>query len=227
LSAVICVENADQLQAALDTSASSDEDDIIKIEQGTYNGNFTYTSSRASNLAIMGGYIDGCVERVVDATSTVLDAQRNGPVLVFSTPTVAANFVVDGVTIQNGFSNSQGGGGIFCTVNGGNSILSNNIFTNNESIPFGGGAIFFQNNESVTLENNTISKNKSHAPGGGAFFYRINIVNLYDNNILENQAGGTASVPGNGGGLSIYNSNTVILEQNPLYRTKIISRLTY
>jgi hypothetical protein len=55
LSAVICVETADQLQAALDTSASSDEDDIIKIEQGTYNGNFTYTSEKASALAIEGG----------------------------------------------------------------------------------------------------------------------------------------------------------------------------
>ena len=39
-SMVYCVDNASGLQAALDEAATSDEDDIVKIELGTYNGNF-------------------------------------------------------------------------------------------------------------------------------------------------------------------------------------------
>ena len=213
LSANYCVDNATDLQAALDAAATNGQDDFIRVVQRTYTGNFVYSSTEAFGLSIEGGYTTGCLERVVDATNTVLDAQGSGPVLVFSAPDVTANFVVDGLTIRNGISSLHGGGGIFCTANGGNSILSNNIFTNNAAIIFGGGAIFFQNNESITLKNNTISENKSHVAGGGAFFNRIKTVNLQDNNIMENQAGDSGN-SGDGGGFYLIGSSSVTLDNN-------------
>ena len=42
--AEFCVNNATDLQSALTIAASNSADDTIKVVQGTYTGNFTYTS---------------------------------------------------------------------------------------------------------------------------------------------------------------------------------------
>ncbi len=45
--AVFCVNSAGTLQTALSTAASNGVDDEIRIVQGTYVGNFVYTSTQA------------------------------------------------------------------------------------------------------------------------------------------------------------------------------------
>jgi hypothetical protein len=112
LAAEFCVDNSIDLQAALDSAASSDEDDVIRIIQGSYLGNFVYASTNSSGVSIEGGYSSGCLidSRVVDSTNTVLDGEGNGAVLVFSAPNVFADFSVDGLTIQNGNVSNRGGG---------------------------------------------------------------------------------------------------------------------
>ncbi len=126
----ICVGTAEELNIALATAASNGQDDVIKIVQETYNGNFIYASTEAFGVTIEGGYISGCASRVVDATNTVLDAQGNGTVLVLSAPEVSVNFMVDGITIQNG--NFTGGttSGVYINSDGGRVEFSNNILNN-------------------------------------------------------------------------------------------------
>ena len=43
LGAEFCVSNETDLQAALDIAGGNGEDDVIKVQQGTYRGNFSYT----------------------------------------------------------------------------------------------------------------------------------------------------------------------------------------
>jgi len=115
------------LNVALATAASNGQDDVIKIRQGTYNGNFIYTTStEAFGLTLEGGYTAECGSRVVDAINTVLNAQNDGTVIVLSTPNIAANFVMDGITLQNGNVSGNHGGGLYCNTNGRVTITNNN-----------------------------------------------------------------------------------------------------
>jgi hypothetical protein len=97
-----CVSNEANLIAALNEAKVNGADDVIKIQQGTYFGNFVYASTESFGLSIEGGYTALCAGRVVDPTNTVLDGGQNGVVLALSAPDVAADFEVDGLTLQNG-----------------------------------------------------------------------------------------------------------------------------
>ena len=44
---IICVSTSDELQNALTTAIGNSQDDIIKVQQNTYNGNFVYTSTES------------------------------------------------------------------------------------------------------------------------------------------------------------------------------------
>jgi hypothetical protein len=110
MAATFCVGTSAELQTALTVAGTNTQDDVIKIQQGTYNGNFVYASTESFGVTLEGGYTVGCASRVVDPTNTVLDAQNNGVVLALSAPDVFADFEVDGLTLQNGNVNSDGGG---------------------------------------------------------------------------------------------------------------------
>jgi len=81
-----CVSDATELQNALITATSNGEDDIIQIEQGTYVGSLIYVSLEAYNLTIEGRYLSECISREVDSGNTVIDGNKAGSVLVFSSP---------------------------------------------------------------------------------------------------------------------------------------------
>ena len=73
----------------LSTEAQSNgHDDLIRIVQGTYNGNFIYASTEAYSVTVEGGYTADCASRVVNPENTVLDAGGSGPVFALSTPEV-------------------------------------------------------------------------------------------------------------------------------------------
>ena len=74
LGADVCVDNAADLQNALTAAESSGETDIIRVVQGAYYGNFSYTSSEGHSLTLLGGHTDGCFERDVNPPNTVFDA---------------------------------------------------------------------------------------------------------------------------------------------------------
>ena len=55
---VPCVGSSTELQDALNVATNNSTDDIIKIQQGTYYGNFIYKSTESDGLTIEGGYSD-------------------------------------------------------------------------------------------------------------------------------------------------------------------------
>jgi hypothetical protein len=112
-----CVNSAASLQTALSTAAGNGVDDEVGIVQGTYMGNFVYASSQANNLSVLGGYTEGCAGRVLDPVNTILDGNQTNTVLVLSAPDVAADFLVEGLTLRNGqpaSGHAATGGAICC-----------------------------------------------------------------------------------------------------------------
>ena len=75
-----CVANETDLIAALNEAKDNGSDDVIKIQQGTYYGNFVYTSTESFGVTVEGGYTALCVGRAVDPTNTILDGGAAGPV---------------------------------------------------------------------------------------------------------------------------------------------------
>lgn len=202
-----CVPTDYDLQAALTEAADNDEDDIIQIVQGTYYGNFIYTSTQPYGVTIEGGYTGGCASRVVDPANTVLDAGGDGPVLVLSAPNVAADFVVDGVTLQNGDVTGSRGGGLVIITSKGNVTLINNIIEGNFAND--GGGIYIKDAETLFASRNIIINNDSKGgTGGGLYILSCSNVNLVENILKEN-------VGGQGGGAYIYaTSGTVTMGNN-------------
>ncbi len=87
-----CVANEANLIAAFNEAKDNGSDDVIKIQQGTYYGNFVYASSESFGLTIEGGYTALCSGRVVDPTNTILDGGKVTVVLVLSSPNEPAAF---------------------------------------------------------------------------------------------------------------------------------------
>ena len=201
--ATFCVDSATELQSALTTASSNGEDDIVQIVQGTYSGNFAYASTEAYGVSVEGGYASGCASREVDPDNTVLDGNATGSVLVLSSPDQAVEFVVDGLTIQNG-KTSGSGGGLFTLTGSGEVTLTNNIVSGNVAGTSGGGV--YANGSTVTLTNNTITENS-----GDGVYANGSTVTLTNNTITENSGG-----YGSGGGVYVYASTTAILANNTI-----------
>jgi len=155
--ATFCVANETELLNVLAEAASNGQNDRIQIQQGTYNGSFIYDSTEPYGVTIAGGYTAGCTLRVVDANNTVLDAQNSGRVLTINSPNVAADFVVVGLTIQNGNVAGNFGGGLYISAGTGKIALADNRISNNNTNTSGGGSYIAGNGASVTLISNTIT----------------------------------------------------------------------
>ncbi len=82
--AVHQVQNATQLHAALTTSQNNGVDDTIRLAQGTYIGNFVYSSHANGGLTVEGGWTADFSSRKVSAENTVLDGNKTGNTFVFS-----------------------------------------------------------------------------------------------------------------------------------------------
>jgi len=199
--ATFCVDDEAELQAALTTAASNGEDDIVRIVQGTYLGNFLYASTEGNSLTVEGGYTEGCASREIDPVNTILDGAKTDMVLALVSQG-AADFSVEGLTFQNGDASTvDDGGGLYAKTENGNVTLTNNTFSNNSAVLSGGGTYV---EGSGTLINNTFSGNTASTSGGGA--YVVSSSSLSNNTFSGNTAvsGGGAHV-GNG---STLNSNT-------------------
>ena len=159
LATTYCVADEAELIAALDAAEGNGEDDVIKVQQRTYDGNFVYTSTESFGVTIEGGYTVGCVSRTVDPINTVLDGDEAGVVLALSAPGVAANFVVDGLTIMNG-NVTDSGGGLFINTSGGDITVRKN-FINNNSAGINGGGLYTSNARSLTISDSSINSNTS------------------------------------------------------------------
>ncbi len=185
--ATICVPDDMDLQSALNTAADNGEDDIIRVVQGTYTGNFTYTASSTENfdLTLQGGFTSDCSSREVDPSNTVLDGGGTGRVLTFLTivGNTGASATVDGFTIQNGnVFDPLSGGGIFASLPGPITLTHNDI--SNNTAQYAGGV--YTKGSSTTFTNNTITNNTASFRAGGV--YAEGSPTTFTNNIITNNA---------------------------------------
>ena len=107
--AVFCVNTPSELQAALTAAEANQEDDIIKVIQGAYSGNFTYNSNKGYTITLLGGHTSGCAGRVLNPSNTILDGGGVGRVLYINN-SEGGDIYVEGFTIQNGTTVDSGGG---------------------------------------------------------------------------------------------------------------------
>ena len=127
--ATFCVNDEAELKAALTTAASNGEDDIIQIIQGTYNGNFVYASTEENSLTVEGGYTEDCASRTIDPANTISDGGRIDTVLALVSQE-AANFSVEGITLQNGNTSTVDyGGGLYAKTEDSTVTLTSNTFS--------------------------------------------------------------------------------------------------
>jgi parallel beta-helix repeat protein len=196
--AEFCVSDAAGLQAALTAAQSNDQDNTIKVVQGSYTRNFTYSSGKS--ITLQGGYTAGCASRVVNPANTVLDAGGTGRVLYLFVGGTN-NISVEGFTIQNGLS-----GGVYAESSsastGGTVILTNNIITGNTASDYGGGGVYaYSSGGAVIITNNTITGNTAGNYGAGGVYAlgaNFGTVTLTNNTITGNTAGNDS-----GGGTQI------------------------
>ena len=191
-------ENGAALQAAIDAASSGDE---LKVQAGTYIGNFTMKEG----VNVSGGWNEGFTAQTDYAT--ILDANASGRVVnqtaAFSTLTVWSN-----LTIQNG-NVSGNGGGAWLNVKG---QLKHCKITNNTSTGYGAG-VGNDATGSVLVDDCIISSNTGAAGGG------VRLKGTIQNSVIENNR---SSAAGGGvvmlGGAAMYNciirNNTVTNNQN-------------
>lgn len=180
------VSTTPELRQALQNAATNGQDDVVKIQQGTYVGNFIYASlDEAFSLTVEGGYTSDFASRVVDAANTVLDGNETGNVLVWSSPN-GVKLEIDGITLQNGIASDQGGGLYVNNENGGNGeiVLTNNTLINNSNL---GIYIYYAGN--ATLTNNTITSNSGANNGGGGVLISYTNSAILTNNTITGNSG--------------------------------------
>ena len=97
-----CIDGRCYLQSAFDEAKNNGEDDIIKIVQGTYQGEFCYDSNEGHSIRVEGGYDSNCLNQTLDPTNTVIDALNveYKTALILSTK-VGGDIYVEGITAQN------------------------------------------------------------------------------------------------------------------------------
>lgn len=169
-------ENGTALQDAIDAASSGDE---IKVQAGTYIGNFTMKEG----VNVSGGWNAGFTEQTDYAT--VLDANASGRVVnqaaAFSTLTVWSN-----LTIQNGKFTSQqtdkAGAGVFLCDKGQvkHCLIQNNLFDAASGEASGGG-VYENGYTTSVLVDDCIIRGNTASHGGG-----VRICGVIQNSIIEN-----------------------------------------
>jgi len=213
--ATFCVSNVAELKNAIATAANNGIDDIIRIVQGTYVGNFFYGTYEENDFNIEGGYSVNCISKEANPSNTVLDGNNIDTTLILDC-NGKCNVKLDGLTLQNG--SGYNGGGLNVKVD--NITLSNNIFSGNTAGNNGGGIYFNRAPDTITLINNIISNNIAGDDGGGFrifgksydIMYTITLVNNIIANNHSNDTGGGFSV--NSYSDEIYLINNTIVNNN-------------
>ena len=201
--ATFCVSDSTELQNALIVAASNGEDDTVKIVQGSYVGNFVYSSTESYDVTIKGGYTGNCISQEIDPANTILDGDKASSVLVLVSSN-ESNFTVQGLSLQNGDASSGGegnkGAGLYVKTAVGNVSVSNCAITGNTANGHNGrGGGVYVSSPTVTMTNNTITGNTANSYGGGVYVYSTSstiqhVVTMTNNTITGNSAD-------NGGGL--------------------------
>ncbi len=219
------------LQSALDAARINDEDDILYLQQGTYDAGtsgantFEYGTDSNDNKAVTlrGGWDSDFTGQSRDPALTMLDGKDSAPVLhILADATgVSYNFVLDTLTIQNGLATSSSGAGImlYTGVSGTsgaiNLTIRNALFQNNHATsPYSGGALF--SNGYFEVYDSTFASNSARTGGAIA----INDVPGGDNSLsplIQNSTFESNNNVGGWQGSVIYNGSVALRVKGSIF----------
>lgn len=173
-----CVCTDEELADALNAADSNQQDDTIKVVQGTYTStrhlSFAYSDSEGVySITILGGFAQDCADRSLDPVNTVI-TQGEGPYVSMFLSGMG-DISVEGLT----FTCAPGvdGGGLYAQSHSedgtaGNVHIRRNIFTGNRRQGHDGGGLWAvsQSNSGsagrVIVEENEITDNRGRHGGG-------------------------------------------------------------
>jgi hypothetical protein len=162
------------IQAAI--NASLDGDSVV-LEDGSFTGPGNIDLDFAGRSLTVTS-LNGPAKSIIDCKASAASQHR-----AFNLHSGETNVLLSGLTIQNGYESSSGGGlflsGAQVTVQ--NCVLRNNVAGN-------GGAVFNYSGSIVTLINCTLIGNGANS-GGGVYSYPGSTVNL-TNDIFYGDIGG-------------------------------------
>jgi len=212
--------------------SQTDAGGTIHVAQGIYTENLTLTKT----IDLLGGYTSDWVTRSLVASSTTVDGNYNGAVLV-----IDGDYgpLIEGFTFVNGHLHGHAGGGVrlvggaaptlhsnwilsnTADLSGGGiyvgpygtlppTIISNTIAGNTSASSSGGGGGIYVKDRPALIQGNVISDNQATANDGGGIYLTGNTTaQVLGNHILDNEAnddGGGVMVRSSG----VYLANNVI-----------------
>ena len=200
------VSTSEAFQAALATAANNGGDDTIFLAAGMYYGNFRYLANEANALTIQTE--DGLIPGEV-----ILDGGKLAYVLMIGAENLEANFNLLGIQFQNG--NGINGGGLSIHTNGVIVIKDCYILDNISSEK--GCAIFVTKASNIFFINNIVKGiNKNYNKNDKSLIYISYCSNI---TFTGNDIDGAGTLDyGNGSGIYIDKSSSVLLYDNKIYR---------
>ncbi|MCW5979065.1 MAG: right-handed parallel beta-helix repeat-containing protein [Bryobacteraceae bacterium] len=183
-----CVNSAAGLHTALLTASSNGQHDVIRLMQGQYDGNFLYDSAEAFDLTIEGGYMATCASRVVDPANTVLDGMGLPPRVLKLTADQAADFALEGLTIENGGYGDEDTGGLWAKTTG-NIDLRTIALKNNQGSGWWGGAGAYLQAQTVKVEDSIVDANYDSCGAAGMLIQSL-AAELRRNDFRDNHLAG-------------------------------------
>ncbi|MEM2368610.1 MAG: choice-of-anchor Q domain-containing protein [Thermoproteota archaeon] len=212
------IDNED-IQTALDTARTNNQDDVVCIPAGTYNITSTLTYDIPSDSSECGKKLT----IRADGGSVILDGGNSVQILSINTSKCSddanGDITIEGINFQNGRTGYvvTHGGGLFVNTKNANVTLINNIFIGNRANGYGGGAFVVSNSGSITIANNTFSRNSAffsdsnvYSHGGGGFVEsNFGSITLINNTFIGNRANGYG-----GGVLANSNFGSITLINN-------------
>ena len=109
--AVFCVGSSAALTQALDIADNNGQSDDIRLQSGTFAGNFLYNANvtETGDLTVRGGYDAACTSAPDGPGNTILDGAAAGRTLVLSGRD-NSSLSVSNLTVRNGLGQTQGAG---------------------------------------------------------------------------------------------------------------------
>lgn len=224
-----------EMRDAMPVANSYSQIDSVFVAAGTYkptagtdrNAKFEITRNK---LKVYGGYAsNGSGTRDIVANPTYLDGEIGSPAItnnshtvmhIHDVPSGIDSVVVEGFTIQNGYTTSGNSAGLYiinvangartsirnCTMASGTSnfgagaLINNsapsimNCNFNNNNATNSGGGLFMQTASNTTLSNCSFNGNISGGLGGGLYLQTVTNMTLsncsFNSNIADVQGGG-------------------------------------
>ncbi len=191
----VCTDCYSSIQAAIDAVTEPYAGKIVYVTDDTYTG--------AGNYSINFNGKPISVQSVNGPDNCIVDANEDGPVFVFKSET--NDSVLSGLTIKNGFGNTEDLGGGIQIETGASPTIENCIITENEAL-FSGGGIRCNAAGSAIITDCIIKNNTARWTRGGGLYFKDSGLSVITNCMIVDNSSGSAA-----GGVYSYNSSPTFM----------------